>query len=746
MTLDSPIDMSGENGANLNVIGTLTLNTSFGLGGDAIPWYDLQLMAWGDGSAVPTGGQNLVIAGLDDGGLLHIRTFDANDATETDAYEAMEGGTLHLLSADGSGNILSDTPESSLSTAQTQAITDLKLQIPGLLPPHVLTYAEDVQLLGEASSITDKSLPALVPSLQTGSEPSIAPGNEATTAYLNFVGDATLQGSGNIYLPDEAGGGLTQSVVAPGDTAILTIANGIRVFGQDGIIGHGGADYGIVNHGDLSANTHHGVSDPVYGGLWIALGAHGQNESDGIIEAGENSLYIGWNGDTVTTSQLIPAGSELQLISWGDGSTVPTSELSLVIAGLDDGGLLHIRTFDSNGNFTDTYEEMEGGTLDLLSADSSGNVQSDVPESSLSAAQLQAITALKQQIPGLLPPNVVTYDQDVQLLDEASTVTGQRPPSNLTWANDATFGIVGTLVNTGAVFSPPSFDPVTLLDGGTIVGGNIGGTYFVTNGTFDGVTLGFGTSVGSFTPAVVHVGAFEDGDVLTVLDGLSVSASSQILLGDPIDASTDGTLLFQAGSQSLTAVPDYPGGPLVNRINAYSVVFGASTRNIITNLTGTLTLAGITIGGGNGILAAGSGSIDNQGTIAESFGGTVDIEGPWSNDSGYLEAFEGTLTSSTAPSNLVAGTLTGGSYFIDAGHLSFGPPGVIPVTTVDGLSIDLDGPNSVFSNLSTLQTIDQATGLTVRFGAILNTLSLTNNGSIDLIVARDSECHGKLQR
>jgi len=119
--------------------------------------YDLQLMSWGDGSKVPTSGQSLVIAGTDSNGLLHIRTFNAA-GVRTDTYEAMEGGTLHRVSADALGNISSDSSESSLSAPQAHAIAGLKQQLPGLLPPHVLTQGEDMQFLGEATLITGQTL------------------------------------------------------------------------------------------------------------------------------------------------------------------------------------------------------------------------------------------------------------------------------------------------------------------------------------------------------------------------------------------------------------------------------------------------------------------------------------------------------------------------------------------------------------------------------------------------------------
>ena len=89
-------------------------------------------MSWGDGSGVPTSGKNLVIVGIDNNGLLHIRIFDA------------------------AGNRITDTDETQLP-AQAAAIATLKQQLPGLLPPHVLTDAEKAQVIAEATSIVGQT-------------------------------------------------------------------------------------------------------------------------------------------------------------------------------------------------------------------------------------------------------------------------------------------------------------------------------------------------------------------------------------------------------------------------------------------------------------------------------------------------------------------------------------------------------------------------------------------------------------
>jgi predicted phage baseplate assembly protein len=106
--------------------------------------FDLRLMSWGDGSGVPTSGNNLVIVGIDNNGLLHIRIFDAGGSRVTDTDETMLPGT------------------------QAGAISTLKQQLPSLLPPHVLTDAEKAQLISEVTSIVGQTQPGDPPSALLG--------------------------------------------------------------------------------------------------------------------------------------------------------------------------------------------------------------------------------------------------------------------------------------------------------------------------------------------------------------------------------------------------------------------------------------------------------------------------------------------------------------------------------------------------------------------------------------------------
>jgi serine/threonine protein kinase/formylglycine-generating enzyme required for sulfatase activity len=99
-----------------------------------LPRSDLRLMSWGDGTKVPTSERHLVIIGTDKHDLLHIRIFDE------------------------SGKQVKDEDETRLPPEQAQAILTLKQELPGLLPPHVLTDAEEVRVLREATSIVGHTL------------------------------------------------------------------------------------------------------------------------------------------------------------------------------------------------------------------------------------------------------------------------------------------------------------------------------------------------------------------------------------------------------------------------------------------------------------------------------------------------------------------------------------------------------------------------------------------------------------
>jgi DNA-binding NtrC family response regulator len=95
------------------------------------------------------------------------------------------------------------------------------------------------------------------------------------------------------------------------------------------------------------------------------------------------------------------SGFDLQLMSWGDGSGVPTSRKSMVVVGTDSNGLIHIRIFDTTGNRIKDQDETQ------------------LP------AQAAAIANLKRRLPGLSAPHVLTYAEKAQVIAEAASIVDQ---------------------------------------------------------------------------------------------------------------------------------------------------------------------------------------------------------------------------------------------------------------------------------------------------------------------------------
>src|SRR5262249_550607 len=75
-------------------------------------------------------------------------------------------------------------------------------------------------------------------------------------------------------------------------------------------------------------------------------------------------------GAAALHSQTLRHGFDVRLMSWGNGSGVPTSGSDRIIVGTDTNGLLHIRSFDSGGfrseflEVNDTSRALQIQTMD----------------------------------------------------------------------------------------------------------------------------------------------------------------------------------------------------------------------------------------------------------------------------------------------------------------------------------------------------------------------------------------------
>ena len=97
-------------------------------------------------------------------------------------------------------------------------------------------------------------------------------------------------------------------------------------------------------------------------------------------------------------------GLDLRLISWGDGSEVPAEARNLMIVGIGFDGLLHIRIFDAGGHqVTDTDETRHPGM------------------------RAGSTAALKQFLPGLLPPHVPSLGEKAQVIEQVNAIVKDLP-------------------------------------------------------------------------------------------------------------------------------------------------------------------------------------------------------------------------------------------------------------------------------------------------------------------------------
>jgi hypothetical protein len=344
--------------------------------------YELRLMSWGDGSGVQTQGSELVIVGTDNKGLLHIRIFDAH------------------------GNLVTDTDETKLPGTQAEAISILKQELLNWLALPVLTGALKALVLSEVSSIIGQTL-----RFSAIDSTHIATGFQCGNGGFHQL---DIYNSGRYSFGIDDDGNLLLDLQKPDISG--SQANGTALNNLLAAL----ATLGLINN-ITTADAGTIASSQQAGDYTFEL-----TDMDTVVE------YTGASAATFTipvrsSSADFPVWRDPQLMSWGDGSSVPKSGQSLLIAGTDGAGLLHIRTFDTAGVRTDTYEAMEGDTLHLVSADASGNVLSDSPESSLSAARSQAIATLKNQLPGLKLPHVLSGVEKDVVRSEATLIIGHLP-------------------------------------------------------------------------------------------------------------------------------------------------------------------------------------------------------------------------------------------------------------------------------------------------------------------------------
>ena len=118
--------------------------------------------------------------------------------------------------------------------------------------------------------------------------------------------------------------------------------------------------------------------------------------SPAVPASAQSPQSSGSGADSTTTATPSQPGPGLQVVSWGDGSGVPTLGKNQVIVGADKDGLLHVRIFDIDGKKDETK-----------------------------LPRAEAISALKQQLTKLLAPQHVPTDAEkANVLAQVASILG----------------------------------------------------------------------------------------------------------------------------------------------------------------------------------------------------------------------------------------------------------------------------------------------------------------------------------
>ncbi len=672
------LTVQGEPGTPVfNVIGsspaTISGMTITGAEPGAEP--DLQLMSWGFGSGVPTSGKNLDVVGLDNSGLLQIRIFDANGVSG-DIFESIDSeGLLDLdfrNNAGEEGFIGHETgadPASLLPSGQISAITSLKQQLPGWLPPHVLSSAEREQVLSEVASLVSSQ-----PSIAAGilNEGNLTLASSVVTGNRNsgIINDGALTVS-NSNISGNTSGGFDGGGIRNIGTA--TISNStISGNTANPFNGSGG---GIANYGAaaISNSTISGNTAAEGGGISnehsiaLQLNVHPTlTISDSTISGNQGGGIS--NGGTATISDSTISGNTARTGGgiFNDGTaTISNSTISGNAATTVGGGGIYIRIIVGGAAVT-IVNSIVAGNLSLGSPSDIGN--------NLTAASVHNLIGDAATAGGLVNGvngNIVGVDP---LLGQLADNGGPTQTMALLAGSPAIDNGDNTLV---------PIDPST----GLPVTTDQRGFTRVVNGSVD-------------------IGAFEDQLVVTTpADAQATTAGSVATVG--LGSFTDSAI--NAGNS--TVVVDFgDGSPTMTLLNVAPGSLGSVTHNFTSNGTYTVT-----------VTATDQFSDANLGTLAvvvstptaisvsassatpafgqpETFTATVTTPGgdpiPTSSD-GMVTFYDGTtvlgsetLSGSPATATLSTSALAPGphtitaSYSGDANFVASGPAGVLVTVTV----------------------------------------------------------------
>jgi hypothetical protein len=458
-----------------------------------------------------------------------------------------------------------------------------------------------------------------------------------SSSLLNFEGDQTLGGTGNIVF----GSAGNNRVGIDGGSKTLTLASGMTIRGQNGTIGIGqlvnGSGNALVNNGTISAD--------VAGGVITLAGLGGGITNNGTISA--------LNGGTLQLQSNLTGGVGSQLVA-GAGSTIQQQGVTITgIVNTSGNGSLQVS--GSGTNFLSGVTLT--GSLDLASTTATERVINNLVLNgtvNVNSASLlnfegdQTLSGNGTIVFGSAGINRVGIDGGSKTLTLANGMT-IRGENGTIGIGQLVNGSGNALVNNGTISADVAGGVITLaglgggitnngtisaLNGGTLqlqsdLAGTPSGQLVAGAGSVilqQGVTISgvVNTSGGGNVRASGSGGNYLSGVTLNGnLDLAGVAATERVIgnlvLNGIIDVNNSSLLNFE-GNQTLSG-------------NG-SIVFGSAGINRVGVDGGskTLTLAnGVTIRGENGSiglgqLVNGSGNtIVNQGLISSDSGGTINV-------------------------------------------------------------------------------------------------------------------------
>ena len=482
-------------------------------------------------------------------------------------------------------------------------------------------------------------------------------------------GDQTIAGSGTIVFADS--NSTNRLNVEAGN---LTLASGITVRGQTGIIGQqafvGGAAT-LTNNGAIRADTAGGT---------ITLQVNGLTTNNGTLAA--------QNGGTLVLNSAVAGSSGSQILA-GAGSTVLQNGVTLSGA-MNIVGTGSFRASNNGNNFLDGVNF--AGTLDLASATGIERVSSGLTLANATIAIGQNSVLAPQGNQTIAGTGTIVF------ADSNNTNRLNVEAGNLTLASGITVrgqtGIIGqqafvggaaTLTNNGTISADTAGGTITLqvngltTNNGTLAAQN-GGTLVLSSNVLNNagsqILAGAGSTVlqnGVTLNGVINVaggGTFRASNSSNnFLNAAQFNGTLDLAGATGVERATGGLVLngtVAIGNNSIFAAQ----GDQTISGNGSFVFADANASNRLNLEAGNLTLGpNITVRGGNGLigqqtLIGGAATLTNNGSIQADVAGrsiTLQVNGLTTNNGTLAALNGGTLNLNSAVTGSSSGQIVAGA-------------------------------------------------------------------------------------